>query len=83
MMIARIYGLMWLFVAAIAGALYLTDSFTFAATMILGFTTSVLAGAGLLVVYPVLMTERVSLRYKDRNKTEQKIFAAGKLQRAS
>ena len=64
MLIAKIYGLMCLLVAAAAGGLYLTDSFNFAASMVLGFAASVLSGAFLLVVYPALLTERVSLPRK-------------------
>jgi hypothetical protein len=55
----KIYGLMWLLVAAAAGVFYLTDSFTYAVTMVLGFAATALGGAGLLVVYPILMSERV------------------------
>ena len=60
MLIARIYGLLWLLVMAAAVTVYLTGSFNFATTMILGFIASVLAGAGMLAVYPALMTEDVS-----------------------
>ncbi len=60
MTIVRIYGLMWILVAATAGILYLTDSFTFAAVMVLGFIASVLTGAGMLTVYPAMMKEDVS-----------------------
>lgn len=65
----------------VAVALYVTDSFTFAATMILGFTASVLAGAGMLVVYPAVMTERVS---SERNapKYAKRLSSPGRLQRA-
>lgn len=60
MLTARIYGLLWLLVMAAAATVYLTDSFSFATTMVLGFVASVLAGTGLLTVYPALLTERVS-----------------------
>lgn len=60
MLLARIYGQSWVLIAAVAGAFYLTDSFTYGLTMILGFIASVLAGAGLLAVYPAMMTEDVS-----------------------
>ena len=71
-MMAKIYGLMCLLVTAVAAALYLIDSFNFATTMILGFIASVLAGAGLLVVYPALMTEDVSSARKASKQTKQK-----------
>ncbi len=55
MLIARMYGLMWLAVAGLAGLLWATGSLTFPAIMVLGFIASVLTGAGLLVVYPAMM----------------------------
>lgn len=60
MLAARIYGLLWLLVTAAAVAVYLTDSFSFGTTIILGFIASVLAGTGILTVYPALMKEDVS-----------------------
>jgi hypothetical protein len=63
MFIARIYGFLWLFVAATAGVFYLTGSFNPAVTLVFGFIVSVLAGAGMLAVYPAVMTERVSSGY--------------------
>ncbi|HEY8560382.1 MAG TPA: hypothetical protein VIL74_08385 [Pyrinomonadaceae bacterium] len=57
---AKIYGLLWLSVAAAAGVFYLTGSFNTAVTLIFGFIVSVLAGAGMLAVFPAVMTERVS-----------------------
>lgn len=60
MLVARIYGLIWLFVAAVGAVLYFTDSFNTAATVLYGFTVSSLAGAGMLAVYPAVMTERHS-----------------------
>lgn len=60
MMIARIYGLLWLFAAFVGGGLYLTDSFNTVTSMIFGFIVAGLAGAALLVVFPAVMTERVS-----------------------
>lgn len=68
MLSAKIYGVIWLLFAAIAGVLYLTDSFTFTVSMILGFIASVLGGSGILVVYPIMLTERVSLWRKTANK---------------
>jgi hypothetical protein len=64
MLAARIYGLLWLLVMAAAAAVYLTDSFSFETTMILGFIASILAGTGILTVYPALMTEAVSSERK-------------------
>jgi hypothetical protein len=60
MFAARTYGLLWLFAAVAGGLLYLTNSFGLTATMVYGFAVSVLAGAGILVVYPALLHERVS-----------------------
>jgi hypothetical protein len=57
---AKIYGLMCLLVTAGAVTLYLTGSFNFATTVILGFIASVLARTGMLVVYPASMFEDVS-----------------------
>lgn len=66
MLVARIYGLIWLFMAAIGAVLYFTGSFNSAATIIYGFIVSILGGAALLVVFPVLMTERHSPAYQAR-----------------
>lgn len=75
MLIARIYGLMWILVVAAAVALYLTSSFSFGMTMILGFTASVLAGAGMLVVYPALMTEDIASERTSSNQKKRKNFS--------
>ena len=80
MLVARVYGVSFILVAGAIGVLYLTDSFTFGTSMILGFIASVLAGAGLLTVYPALMTERVSAWRKTPQKTKQKNSAAGVFQ---
>ena len=81
MLLARIYGLMCLLVMAGAVTVYLTDSFNFATTMILGFIASVLAGTGILTVYPALMTEDVSSGRKASKETKQKNSASGVLHR--
>jgi hypothetical protein len=60
MLAARIYGLLWLIVMAAAVTVYLTGSFSFATTMLLGFIASILAGTGMLTVYPALMKDDVS-----------------------
>ena len=60
MLIARIYALSWILVVGAVGVLHVTDSFTYGTAMILGFVASILAGAGLLVVYPAMLTERFS-----------------------
>ena len=60
MLVARIYGLIWLFVATAGAVLYFTDSFNTATTTLYGFIVSLLAGAGMLAVYPAVMTERHS-----------------------
>jgi hypothetical protein len=61
MVIARIYILFWA-LALVAGAvLYLTDSLSSTTVLALGFTVHALAGAGLLVVFPAVIAEHVSL----------------------
>jgi hypothetical protein len=80
MLVARVYGVSFILVAGAIGILYVTDSFTFGTSMVLGFIASVLAGAGLLVVYPALMTERVSLERKTPKETKQKYSSAGVFQ---
>lgn len=55
----KLYGAGWIVIAAIVLMLYQFGSLTSEAILILGFATSVLAGAGLLVVYPVLLHEDV------------------------
>ena len=82
MLAAKIYGMMWLLVMAAAVTVYLTDSFSFSTTVILGFIASVLAGTGALTVYPALMKEDVSSGRKARKETKQKISSAGELQGA-
>ena len=44
MAIARVYGLTWALAAVMTAILFVTDSLSFAATMLLGFTASVVAG---------------------------------------
>lgn len=60
MLTAKIYGVICLLFAATTGVLYLTDSITFTVFMILGFIASVLGGAGILTVYPAMLSDRVS-----------------------
>jgi hypothetical protein len=72
MTIAKIYGLMSLLVMAGAVAVYLTDSFNFATAVILGFIASILAGTGMLTVYPALMHEDISSGRKASKETKQK-----------
>ena len=60
MLVARIYGLMWLFAAAFGGVLYFTDSFNTTTSLVFGFIVTFLGGAGLLVVFPAMMAERHS-----------------------
>jgi ABC-type nickel/cobalt efflux system permease component RcnA len=76
MLAARIYGLMCLLVMTGAVAVYLTDSFNFATTVILGFIASILAGTGLLTVYPALMTERISAERKKPKETKREKSAS-------
>ena len=56
MRIAFAYALMSLTVAAAAIGLYLIGPESNAATIVLGFIASAFAGAGLLAVYPFLMS---------------------------
>lgn len=72
MLAARIYGLLWLLVMSAAVAVYLTDSFSFETTIILGFIASILAGTGMLTVYPALMKEDVASGRKASSETKQK-----------
>ena len=60
MRLTRLYGFLWMVAAVATTGLYLTDSFNTTTSITLGFFVSVLTGAGLLVVYPALMTERVA-----------------------
>ncbi len=54
------YAILWL-TAVLAGiALYLTDSFDYATTMMFGFSVSVLAGAAPLVIFPLMMSLRMA-----------------------
>ena len=56
MKITITYAILWL-TALLAGiALYLTDSFNYATTMVFGFSVSVIAGAAPLVVFPLMMS---------------------------
>jgi hypothetical protein len=82
MLAARIYGLLWLLVMSAAVAVYLTDSFSFGTTMILGFIASILAGTGILTVYPALMHEEISARSKASKETRQRNSSKGVLQKA-
>ena len=56
MRIAIAYALTSLLLAASAIGMYLIGPDGNAATVVLGFIASVFAGAGLLAVYPVLMS---------------------------
>jgi len=62
MRVAISYALMSLIVAAAAVASYLIVPVGNAATIGLGFMASVLAGAGILAVYPALMSKEVVSR---------------------
>lgn len=67
MLIARIYALLWLFAAVLGGTLYLTDSFNTMTSIVFGFIVAALGGSALLVVFPVLMHERVASERKVRH----------------
>jgi hypothetical protein len=58
MLVARIYGLMWLLAAALGSVLYVTNSFNTATSLIFGFIIALLGGAGILAVFPAVMAER-------------------------
>ena len=62
MLVTKIYAAAWLVMTAIAAVVFMAGTLTPAATIALGFAASVLAGAGLLVVYPVLMAEDVRMQ---------------------
>ena len=66
MLVAKIYAVAWLSVAGLTSLLILTGTLTSAAVVVLGFMASVLAGAGMLVVYPVLMNEDLALQRAER-----------------
>ena len=60
MRIAIAYALMSVTVAAAAVGMYLFGPDSNAATIVLGFIASVFAGAGLLAVYPFLMSRELA-----------------------
>ena len=62
MKVLKMYCLSWLLLAAVALGAYLAGSLASGAILVLGFAASVLAGSGLLVVYPVLLHEEVGGR---------------------
>lgn len=62
MIVARIYAVGWLLLLSLAAVLFFTGTFTSAAVVAVGFIASVLTGAGMLVVYPVLMNEDLRLQ---------------------
>lgn len=66
MLIAKIYGLLWLITAAVGGVLYSTDSFSGLISIAFGFIVAALGGAAILVAFPAMMTERVSSRREAR-----------------
>jgi hypothetical protein len=57
MKMLKLYGSSWFVIAAIVFVLYQAGNLTSEAILVLGFAASVLTGAGLLVVYPVLLHE--------------------------
>ena len=61
------YALMSLIVAVAAVASYVIVPVSNAATIGLGFMASVLAGAGILAVYPALMSKEVISRRQAEN----------------
>ncbi|HKP70494.1 MAG TPA: hypothetical protein VJV05_14495 [Pyrinomonadaceae bacterium] len=58
MFVAKVYGYLWLVGMAVGTVLYLTDSFDSTSTLFFGYFVSVLAGAGLLVVFPAIVSDR-------------------------
>lgn len=60
MLLAKVYAIAWLTVIAAALIFIFAQNMTNTVTMILGFAASVLVGAGMLVVYPVVMNEEVA-----------------------
>lgn len=59
-MVARIYGLVWLFVLAAAGVLYFIGSFNEITQPIIGFVLSTLAVMGFAAVLPSLLDDHFS-----------------------
>lgn len=82
MLAARIYVAMSLLVLAGAATVHLTESFSFGTTVILGFVASILAGTGMLAVFPAVMTEEVSSRRAAAKETKRKYRSAVELQSA-
>jgi len=60
MMVLRIYGLIWLFVLAVAGVLYFTGSFNEITPPIFGFVFSTLVVMGFAAVLPSLLDDHFS-----------------------
>ena len=60
MSLAKIYGVAWLVLVGTALGFIAAGSWSNTVTMVLGFALSVLAGAGILVVYPVMINEEVA-----------------------
>ena len=65
MKVLKLYGASWIVIAAMVLMLYQFGSLTSEAILIVGFAASVLTGAGLLVVYPVLLHEE-GPRFEER-----------------
>lgn len=64
MLVARIYGLMWLFAAAVGAVLYLTDSFNATMVILYNLIVLTLAGAGLIAVFLAVIVESHSPMHK-------------------
>lgn len=55
MELLKLYGISWLLLLGVVSTLYLLGSLGSTEILIVGFAASILNGAGLLVVYPVLL----------------------------
>ena len=55
MIVARIYALVWLFVAAVAGVMYLTGYFNLVTLTVFGFIIAALIFIGMIAVIPSIV----------------------------
>jgi len=65
-MVTKIYALIWAFMIASAGLLFLTTSFSEVTLTIFGFALSTLVFAGIVVVLPWWVDKRYNWKYQDR-----------------
>ena len=63
MIVARIYALVWFFVAAVAGVMYLTGYFNSVTLTVFGFIIAALTFIGMIAVLPSTVGHHYSPRY--------------------